>query len=231
MVLESLLLSRDPQVIRVVRPALEQLSVDVEICREIVAGNKILSSEKFDAVIVDCDDMQGGLEVLEGLRQTPSNKSSVMFAILNGTTDTQTAFQMGANFVLQKPVSPLNAMRCFSAAIGFMERERRRYFRHALEIPVLVLLEEDQGVKATSTNLSEGGMALRFSGEPPTSEISKLVFTLPGMATAIEATADSAWLDGSGCMGMRFKAMSNAAKQQLERWLDDQMDKLEARKQ
>jgi CheY-like chemotaxis protein len=93
-----------------------------------------LRTEKFDAIIVDCDDLAGGLQVLEGLRKVPSNRNSVTFAILNGITTTQQAFQMGVNFVLQKPISALNAARCFSAALNFMIREQRRYFRHPVEI-------------------------------------------------------------------------------------------------
>jgi hypothetical protein len=71
------------------------------------------------------------------LRKSASNKNSVTFAILNGGTSTQQAFQMGANFVLQKPISALNAKRCLGAAINFMIREQRRYFR-PVEIPATI---------------------------------------------------------------------------------------------
>jgi DNA-binding response OmpR family regulator len=86
-------------VLRVIRPTLEKLSIEVEVCQEAKKATEILISEKFDAVIVDCDDLQGGLEVLQGLRATPSNKNSVTFALLNGKkTTTQEAFGMGVNF-------------------------------------------------------------------------------------------------------------------------------------
>ena len=42
MPLESLLLSRDPEIIRVLQPALEKLSIDVEVCRGVGSGNEIL---------------------------------------------------------------------------------------------------------------------------------------------------------------------------------------------
>ena len=48
---------------------------------------------------------------------------------------------MGANFVLQKPISTLNASRCFHAALNFMLKERRRYFRQPVKMPVQVVLE------------------------------------------------------------------------------------------
>src|SRR6204780_210548 len=157
MTLESFLLSRDTDLVRVIRPTLEKLSIDVELCQEARAAADILVSEKFDAVIVDCDDLTGGLAVLQGLRTTPSNKNSVTFAILNGKrTTTQQAFDMGANFVLQKPISALNASRCFHAALNFMVKERRRYFRHPVKMLVKVVVE-GKTLNATSTNISEGG--------------------------------------------------------------------------
>src|SRR5206468_12104865 len=156
MTLESLLLSQDAELVSVIRPTLESLSIDVEICPEARAGNEKLISDKFDAVIVDCDDLEGGLTVLKELRNTPSNKSSVTFAVLNGKkTTTQDAFGMGANFVLQKPISPLNASRCFHAALNFMVKERRRYFRQPVRMAVHVLLG-DKELKAAGTNISEG---------------------------------------------------------------------------
>jgi CheY-like chemotaxis protein len=227
MELESLLLSRDPQVIRVLRPTLEKLSIDVEVCRGACSGSEILSSEKFDAVIVDCDDLQGGVEVLEGLRQGTSNKNSIAFAIVNGKTTTQKAFQLGANFVLQKPISTLNAMRCFSAAVGFMYRERRRYFRHPVEIPVTAVFGQDQELKATTSNISEGGMAIRFPGKFPRRGISKVVFTLPNTHICMEPKAEIAWVDGAGRAGIRFADLPRTSREQLDRWLAEQLSKTE----
>jgi len=100
MQLESLLVCRDAEVVRVLRPTLEKLCIGVEVSAAAKSGSEVLSSAKFDAVIVDCDDLQGGIDVLRRLRQTPSNKTTVSFAILNGKTTTHQAFEMGANFVL-----------------------------------------------------------------------------------------------------------------------------------
>ena len=220
MALISLLLSRDQQVIGVVRTALEKLAVEVEVCRGARSGCEILSSEKFDAVIVDCDDLQGGLDVLENLRHGESNKNSVTFAILNGKTTTHEAFELGAKFVLQKPISPPSAARCFSAALGFMEREQRRYFRHPVEMEASVISNLGQELKATATNLSEGGMAITFLGKWLKGVVSKVTFTLPGEA-AMETKAELAWVDGSGHAGIRFSELSQSSRQKLERWLSD----------
>ena len=227
MPLESLLLSRDPEIIRVLQPALEKLSIDVEVCRGVGSGNEILRTEKFDAIIVDCDDLKGALGVLEGLRKSASNRNSVTFAILNGSTTTQQAFQMGANFVLQKPVSALNAMRCFSAAVNFMLRERRRYFRHPMEASATLTFSEGQKLKISLTNLSEGGMAMFFRGPMPKGSVSSVSFKLPGSASALDTKVQIAWIDDSGRAGLRFIEMPKESRTRLDAWLAEQCEKMD----
>jgi CheY-like chemotaxis protein len=224
MTLESLLLSRDSEVVDILKPTLEHLSIHVEICQGARAATDILGSSKFDAVIVDCDDIPGGIDVLNCVRKGKSNQNSIAFAILNGSsTTTQQAFDLGAKFVLQKPISPMNARRCFEAALGFMERERRRYFRHPVEMPVTIVFDHGQEIKATTTNVSEGGMALGVTGQLPDSKIARVIFTLPGMTFPMDPKAESAWADGTGRVGVRFLNMAKSSKEQLENWLAAQL--------
>ena len=227
MPLESLLLSRDPEVIRVLQPALEGLAIGVEVCRGVNSGHEILRTEKFDAIIVDCDDLKGALNVLESLRASASNKNSVTFAILNGSTTTQQAFKMGANFVLQKPISALNAKRCFSAAVNFMMHEQRRYFRHPVEMSATLSFGEGKHLKVSLTNLSEGGMAIFFRGPLPEGGVSTASFKLPGAASALEPKVQIAWMDDSGRAGLRFTNMSKESRAQLDAWLAEQCEKMD----
>jgi CheY-like chemotaxis protein len=226
--LKSLLLSRDPRVIQVLCPTLDKLSIGVEICSGTASGNKILSSEKFDGVIVDCDDLQGGLDLLERLRKGASNKNSVSFAILNGHTRTNRAFELGANFVLQKPISALNATRGFNAGLWLMTVERRRYFRHPVEMEVTVVFGQGQKLTATATNISQSGMAIRFhSGELQKGSISKVIFTLPGTHVLMETKTDLAWADGTGRAGLRFVKVPQCSLEQLQHWLGKQMEEVD----
>lgn len=220
--LESLLLSRDAEVFRILRPALEKLSIDVEVCQEAKEASEILISEKFDAVIVDCDDLPGGAEVLEGLRSTSSNRNSVAFAIVNGKkTTTQDAFGMGVNFVLHKPLSILNTSRCLNAALNFMLQERRRYFRHPVRMPVRVVVGERE-LKATSTNISEGGIAILLHQALPKNATPRAQFTLPDTNFSIDAECAVAWMDLKGFAGLRFRNLEKTTQEQLERWLAQQ---------
>ncbi|MGA7906168.1 MAG: response regulator [Candidatus Sulfotelmatobacter sp.] len=218
-------MSRDAEVLRIIRPTLEKLAIDVEICQEARKATEILISEKFDAVIIDCDDLQGGLAVLQGLRATPSNRNSVTFAILNGKkTTTQEAFGMGVNFVLQKPISALNASRCFNAALNFMVRERRRYFRQPVKMLVRVIQGEKE-IRATSTNISEGGIALMLKEALPKGATPRLQFTLPEIKLAMDVESEVAWADINGRAGFRFHNVPQSCQEKLEGWLNQQLEK------
>jgi DNA-binding NarL/FixJ family response regulator len=221
--LDSLLISRDANLLGVLRPALEKISVHIEVCAGSKAGNDMLAKRKFDAVIIDCDDLQSGFGLLRSLRQTQSNAKSVSFAVVNGKTTTQEAFQSGANFVLQKPLTPLHASRCFNAALNFTVRERRRYFRHPAEMPLRISLPHNQELTATSTNVSEGGMAIRVLGKLPKDAQAQFRFTLPGANISLELKGEVAWADETGHAGIRFVEVPQSSQYQLDKWLTDRL--------
>src|SRR5438132_706013 len=66
----------------------------------------------------------------------PANKQSVMLAIVNGRTCVSEAFEMGANFVLGKPIQDGRICAVLDTAVPKMEREHRRYFRHPIDLPI-----------------------------------------------------------------------------------------------
>jgi len=218
--LETLLVCRDAEVVRVLRPTLEKLSIEVEVSAAARSGTDILSSAKFDAVIIDCDDLQGGVDVLRRLREYPSNKTSVSFAILNGKTTTQQAFEMGANFVLQKPITTAGTLRCFNTAMSFMVREKRRYFRCPVQIPVKLVFSQAEELTVTATNLSEGGMAIHFDGALAAKKpVANVQFTLPGTKVAMAPKGEVAWADEMGRAGIRFLEVPESAREHLEKWI------------
>ena len=226
MPLESLLLSRDTDVIHTLQQALTKLSIEVEVCRGARSGTEIIASEKFDAIIVDCDDLQDGLGVLQDLRKSPSNRTSIAFAILNGTA-THTAFELGATFVMQKPVTALSAMRCLSAALGLIVRERRRYFRYPVELEVVLQFGQNREVRAKTTNVSEGGMAVRAFAPVQRGDFGKLTMSLPDARGTIEAKAELVWVDGQGRAGIRYMEISKPSRKLLDQWLEEEILRIE----
>jgi DNA-binding response OmpR family regulator len=225
MSLASLLLTKDTDLVRPIRAALEHHSIGVEVCIGPNAGREILSTEHFDAVFVDCDDLLDGADILRELRQTAANKSSVAVAVVHQLTSTAQAFQMGANFVMQKPISTVSATRCASAAVAMMTRERRRYYRHPLDVAITAFFGKDEKREATATNISEGGMAVNFSERLPESGLTKISFFLPEMNAPLEFRADLAWADEKGQAGLRFVDLPKKAQETMEDWLTRRLAK------
>ncbi len=222
MTLESLLVSRDTELIRTLQPAFERFSVAVEICVGPNAGTEIMATEHFDAVIVDCDDLRNAVDVLKSVRRSSANKTSVALAVVNGKTSTTDAFAMGANVVLQKPVSSVNAVRGAHAAVGMMASERRRYYRHAVEFAVKAEFSQGGPCELKATDISGGGLALHFDGEFPGHPITAVKFSLPGLDKTFEFQATAAWVDERGRAGIRFVKGAAETKRTLEGWLVEQ---------
>src|SRR5450755_443603 len=221
--LDALLVSQDAALLGVLRSALEKVSANAQVCAGSQPGHDLLAKRKFDAVVIDCDDLQSGVDLLRSLRQTQSNAKSVAFAVVNGKTTTQEAFQCGANFVLQKPLTPLHASRCFNAALNFMVRERRRYFRQPVAMPLRISLSNKQEITATASNLSEGGMAVHIVAKLPECVQAQFRFTLPGTTVSLELKGVVAWADGEGQAGIRFIEVPQSSQYQLAKWLADRL--------
>jgi c-di-GMP-binding flagellar brake protein YcgR len=97
-----------------------------------------------------------------------------------------------------------------------------------VEIPATLGSGEGQKLKATITNISEGGMAIFFRGKFPLGSVSAN-FKLPGAATPLEPKVQVAWMDDSGRAGLRFVDLPKGSRAQLDQWLIEQCEKAEKR--
>jgi c-di-GMP-binding flagellar brake protein YcgR len=100
-----------------------------------------------------------------------------------------------------------------------MVREKRRYFRCPVQFPVTLVLHQGEELKATATNLSEGGMAVHCEGKLAKTAFSKVHFGLPGTRTTMEPKGEVAWADTLGRAGIKFVEVPDSCRQELERWI------------
>src|ERR1700757_1014309 len=189
MELRSLLLSEDQAMIEVVQRALLDLGIGVEVYSTADWAREDLADSKFDAVIVDCE-VSGASGLLKMVRTSASNGRALTFAIVNGDAGLHDAFELGANLALQKPISLDRARSSLRAAYGLIMQERRRYFRHPLDIAVRISPNERVQHVGNALNISEGGMALKCHDELQLQTNVKLIFLLPGDTAETEARAD-----------------------------------------
>lgn len=220
MSLKSLVLCSDEKIVRVLRRVLGDLDIAVELCGDSDAALRKLTRQRYEAIIVDVVD-DGASEVLRSSRNAPCNKQAVAVAIVDQIIGLKAVFELGAHFVLYKPVSSERAKSSFRAARALMKSERRRNARVGVQIPVVLRSLRGGGtnMKVSTVDLSEGGMAVSIpNGRRPTGHW-QAVFTLPGTDASLELPAEFAWEGSSAQAGLRFPEVSTEAARQLRAWL------------
>lgn len=225
MALETLLLSADREVIRVLHRVLQDLGIDLLLTPTANDAADLLARRKFDAVIADCCSLPDASEIVPRLRQGTSNRSAIVFAVIGQGSTLRTAFGMGANFVLEKPLSVERASRTFRAALGLMVRERRRYFRLDVEIPISVDCGDGIMQSLTTTNLSEGGLAVRAPRRLAPGAKLKIKLALPN-ERPIECRGEVAWATDDGRSGIKLLTLTDAARQQLTAFIAANCDQM-----
>ena len=220
MALQALLLSRDPEVHRTLRRVLDAANIDLDLSNDADQARHILLRRKYDALLVDCDDIPNGPLLLREMRQGKSNKSCIAFALVNGKTSIQQAFEMGANFVLDKPISADRVARSVRAAQGLIMRERRRYHRHLIKATGAILVDQGAELPLNITNISHGGISIECSRKLDEGGAARLRLQLPGTKRDLDIKGEVLWSTPEGRAGIRFQILSADAKRDLDAWLE-----------
>lgn len=220
MALEALLLSHDPHAQRIIRSVLDQLNMELRVCSGADEALTILNRRKFDALLVDCDDIPKASEVLCNVRKSKSNKGCVTIALVGGQTTVQQAFQMGANFVLDKPVVAASLARSLRAAQGLIIRDRRRYHRHLLNAKGVILVDTGVELPVSIINLSEGGISIECTRKLEEGGAARLRVLLPGSKMPLDLKGEVVWTTHDGRAGIRFQVMPIETKRELHSWME-----------
>lgn len=218
MAAQSLVLCRDPDVLRTLCPLLFDLDMTVEICLGTNGASRMLRKRKFDAVIVECEADGTGLDVLQQLRSDAPNHNTIAVGVVDDYKAMQAAFDTGANFVLSKPISIEDAGRILRFTRGMVSRMVRRFLRVAVNHLSHV---DIYGMKnpAFILDLSEGGLALQSLAPMHVGQQVSLHFLLPGTETRVDADATVVWVDPTGRIGLEFTELSEHGRYALKSWV------------
>ncbi len=220
MSLQSLVFCPDEKIVRVLRRVLSDLEIAVERCSDPDSAIRKLTRQRFEAVIVDCSDEHTASLVLKSARSAPCNKHAVAVAIVDANTKLRGAFELGAHFVLYKPISSERAKASFRAVRALMKRERRRNIRVAIEIPVTLTIKDVAGQqKAVTSDLGEGGIAIQISQRPKKMGPMTVQFTLPGTTQVVKCMGEVAWENAARQTGIRFVDISPETRDRLKAWI------------
>jgi DNA-binding response OmpR family regulator len=219
--LKSLLLSSDEKTIRILRRVLSDLEIVVEHCTQVDTAIRKITRERFEAIIVDCADPEQASQVLRGAKTAPVNKRALSIVLVESSLGLRGGFNMGAHFVLHKPLSNERAKSSFRAVRALMKRERRRQLRVPVQIPVSCT--GFRSYQAKTLDLCEGGMALQFADRIVNEESLRFSLELPGVDQKLEFRGDIAWEGQTNQAGVRFHDVPEQQQNILRKWLRSQL--------
>ncbi len=215
-----LLVSADRSTVEALSDIMEQMGIYVEVCPDRKAASRQLCNSKYEGLIIDLVEGDEGLELLRSLPDFTANKSAVSCAILNDLHLKASAFQAGANFVLERPLELKAASRTVRAAYPMMVRERRRYFRCPVETPTFVECDPHPEFQANSVNISEAGMAILSPVQLKVGQGLTMRVRIPGCADFVSISGEICWVDdASGRAGVQFMEISKTVAESLAAWL------------
>jgi TonB family protein len=139
---QALLFCPEEKLARVVNQVFTELDFTVELVQEPFAAVKKLMSQRYDAIVVDCENEQNASLLFKSARNSSSNQSSLAIAVVEGQTGVAKAYRIGANLVLTKPINVEQAKGTLRVARGLLRKNSDAVANAAAASP---------GAKPTST--------------------------------------------------------------------------------
>ncbi|HXW89911.1 MAG TPA: PilZ domain-containing protein [Terriglobales bacterium] len=218
--LQCLILTRDPNLLGQIKATLHGHRASLDLRQDSASAIELASRRHWDGIVVDCDDVAGGTEVITQVRSCRSNRQTLIFAVINGSTTVDQALDLGANFVICKTAEEGRLRGVLDATIPKMEREHRRYFRYEVDLPIQLRNHDGQTFSARMKNVSEGGLCIKLVSPRRFEGLVTVEFDVPGAAAEhFQAKADVVWSDSS-VMGLCFLYTDKDSGIVLQTWLN-----------
>jgi protein TonB len=119
----ALLLSPDDQAVSAITGVLEEMSVTCERPLDGASAAQKLNSQSFDLVLVDCENLPAAKLIFDVCRRGKSGNNPVPIAIVDGRAGLPTAFRLGAELILTKPVAKDQARSTIRTAVSRVRKD------------------------------------------------------------------------------------------------------------
>jgi periplasmic protein TonB len=119
---QALLFCPDEKLARVVSQVFTELDFTIEPVHEPFAAVKKLMTQRYDAIVVDCENEQNASLLFKSARNSSSNQSSLAIALVEGQAGVAKSYRIGANLVLTKPINVEQAKGTLRVARGLLRK-------------------------------------------------------------------------------------------------------------
>jgi DNA-binding response OmpR family regulator len=119
----ALLLSPDDQAVSAITGVLDEMSVTCERPLDGTSAAQKLNSQSFDLVLVDCENLPAAKLIFDVCRRGKNGNNPVPIAIVDGRAGLPTAFRLGAELILTKPVAKDQARTTIRTAVSRVRKD------------------------------------------------------------------------------------------------------------
>lgn len=220
--LPSLVLSRDPAVVRAVRSVAQREEIAIDVCEDPPAAAEALAARPYQALLVDLD-VAGAGHVLNSVRSQA--EKPVTLALVGCNTFLNAAFGAGALLAMHKPLAGGSVRLALKAAYSVASRQGRSSTRRTAHIPCRLALPASRSMPASVVNISEGGACVSAERCILPGTFVTLRFVLPGQEPILDLGAIAVWNDGARQTGLRFQRLHYRHAGRIRTWIRAPLDR------
>jgi DNA-binding response OmpR family regulator len=214
-----LLISTDDSATDILSRVLPASGIAVERFSDLASAMARLQQQRFDALVLDYESPQAAAEIFQEGRRLNSGTAPVTVALVAERVQARDILSGGAHFVLYKPLSEESARAGLRAVSALLNRERRRAYRVAVQVPVELNLPDTRKAEGILLDLSETGMDVLTAEPQVPGALIHFRFELPDGALEIKAHGQVAWAKPNGQTGVHFLDLDESIKAQMQVWL------------
>jgi len=180
-----------------------------------------LQKEKFEACVVKMGPL--AQPVMESARTSPSNKRIVLYAIGGTLQEALKHSKYGINAVFQEPLERPAVLKLVRSTQMLVLHELRRYARIPIITEVSLNVVDGRRLKATSIEISSGGMSMRCPNEVAVGQSAEVGFSLLTLPkAAVRGTV--IWKNpASQTFGVHFDT-SDERRLRVKEWVEGCME-------
>ena len=224
MALTSLVVCADAKAVQVLSRILREMGIRAEHCGDPQQAINRFKIDRFDALLVDCENEAAARQVVAAAKSSATNKNSLVIAIADSANNVREILAEGVSFVLYKPLSADRVSNSLRAARSLLPNERRRKPRVPLYGPVSIAYGTSENVPANLIDLSEQGVAIRAERALAPSAKVYFEFRLPDRGSStVRLAGEVVWTDFTGRIGLSFAKVPQSSRQLLDSWLKGNM--------
>jgi CheY-like chemotaxis protein len=220
--LKALIVSPDAKTTAVFVQIFQDIGVIAQSCADQASASERFAQAKFEAVVLDLDTILERVPFVQTLRQGRTNRNAVVLAVATSASAKKRASELGASFVVERPLTDGRLLPVLRAAYGFMLQDRRRYFRLVIELAVSIRTKAGAEFQGKAINISSEGMALRTPRSMQEGEVVGVVFAISNPGPLIIAEGTVIWDDKHGKAGLHLRFASPQDRDRISEWLDSE---------